>query len=129
MAHPNWQALPSLRATGLAMKGELLIHEGDTERGTALLSEALDSMRADGQSILVARAAYGLAEGLAARGQLDEARSVICQAIGNALDNGDMLELPELLRIKAMILLSTPERHSSDAEDCLVQSLDCARRP
>jgi predicted ATPase len=128
MAHPNWHALPSLRATGLALKGELLIDLGDTERGTALLSEALESLRADRQSIVVARAACGLAECLAASGQQDEALSVISEAIANASDNGEVLELPELLRIKATILLSTPELHSPDAEDCLVQSLDCARR-
>jgi predicted ATPase/DNA-binding winged helix-turn-helix (wHTH) protein len=128
MAHPNWHALPSLRATGLALKGELLIDLGDTERGTALLSEALESLRADRQSIVVARAACGLAESLAASGQHDDALSVISEAIANASDNGEVLELPELLRIKATILLSTPELHSPDAEDCLVQSLDCARR-
>ena len=127
MAHPNWHALPSLRATGLALKGELLIDSGDTQGGTALLREALESLRADRQSILVARAAGGLAEGLAASGQLDEARSVISEAIANALD-GEVLELPELLRIKATILLMTPDLHSSEAEDCLVQSLECARR-
>jgi len=128
MAHPNWHALPSLRATGLALRGELLIDLGDTECGTALLSEALESLKADRQSILIARAACGLAEGLAASGQLDEARSVISDAIANATDKGEVLELPELLRIKATILLSTPELPSSDAEDCLAQSLDCARQ-
>jgi predicted ATPase len=69
-----------------------------------------------------------LAESLAASGQQDEALSVISEAIANASENGEVLELPELLRIKATILLSTPELHSPDAEDCLVQSLDCARR-
>jgi predicted ATPase len=128
MSHPNWHALPSLRATGIALKGELLIGLGDTERGTALLREALESLRADRHSIVVARAACGLAESLAASGQQDEALSVISEAIANVSDDGEVLELPELLRIKATILLSTPELHSSDAEDCLVQSLDCARR-
>jgi predicted ATPase len=128
MAHPNWHALPSLRATGLAMKGELLIDLGDIERGTALLSEALELLRADRQSVLVARAACGLARGLAASGQLGEARSVISEAIANALHNREVLQLPELLRIKATILLSTPGLHSADAEDCLLQSLDCARQ-
>jgi hypothetical protein len=127
MAHPNWHALPTLHSTGLALEGELLIHLGDTERGTALLSEALESMRAERQSILVARAACGLAEGLTARGQLEKARAVISEAIANTMDNGEMLELPELLRVKATILLSTPELPSSEAEDCLAQSLDHAR--
>ena len=127
MAHPNWHALPSLRATGLALKGELLVDLGETEGGIALLSEALESLKADRQSILVARTACGLAEGLAANGRFDEASSVISEAITNAKNNGEALELPELLRIKAAILLSTPGVHASDAEDCLMQSLQCAR--
>jgi predicted ATPase len=128
MAHPNWRALPSLHATGLALKGELLMDLGDTDSGTALLREALEALRADRQSVLAARAAYSLAKGLAAKGQLDEARSVIHEAIANALDHGEGLELPELLRVKATILLSTPELYASEAEDCLLQSLEYARQ-
>jgi len=126
MAHPNWHALPSLRATGMAVKGELLVRLGDVQGGTALLSDALESMRADRQSILVARAACALAEGLAVTAQFDEARTLISEAITHALDHGEVLELPELLRVKATILLSTNDQHSSDAESCLAQSLDCA---
>jgi tetratricopeptide (TPR) repeat protein len=126
MAHPNWHALPSLRATGMAMKGELLVRLGDSQGGTALLSEALESMRADRQTILVARAACALAQGLAATGQLDAARALISEAISHALDHGEVLELPELLRVKATILLSTDELHLSDAEGCLAQSLNYA---
>ena len=128
MAHPNWHALPSLHATGLAMQGELCLRLGDSDRGTALLSEALKSMRAERQSILVARTAYGLAESLAAMGNFAEARSLINEAIAHARDNDDLLELPELLRIRATILLATAELTSADAEDCLMQSHDCARQ-
>ena len=127
MAHPNWQALPSLRATGLAMKGELALRSGDRARGTALLSEALAAMKADRQGLLVTRVACALAEGLAANEQLEEARTLISEAIAKSLDKGETLELPELLRVKATILLSMPEPHSAGAEGCLKESLDCAR--
>jgi predicted ATPase len=128
MAHPNWHALPSLRATGLALKGELLIELGITESGIALMTEALESMRADRQSILVARAACGLARGLLGTGRFDEARRVLDEGIAKAEDDGEMLELPELLRVKAMTLLSTSGRDSSGAEECLQRSLECARQ-
>jgi predicted ATPase len=93
-----------------------------------LLSEALKAMRAERQSILVARAGYALAEALAALGKYDESRSAINEAITHAIDHDDLHELPELLRVKATILLATPEPLSAEAEDCLVQSQDCARR-
>jgi predicted ATPase len=128
LSHPNWSALPSLHATGLALRGELLIRLGDTERGIELLRGALGSMRAERQNILEARAACALAEGLAASGQFGEALSVISAAIATTADNDEALERPELLRIKATILLSGSELPSSEVEDCLAQSLACARR-
>ncbi len=127
MAHPNWRALPSLRATTLVVKGELQIALGDTQSGIALLTEALASMRADRQSILIARAAYGLASGHLAVGNFAAARAVLGEAIDKVLDNGEMLELPELLRVKALTLFESSETNAPDVEEYLRKSLDCAR--
>jgi predicted ATPase len=128
-AHPNWRALPSFHATALALKGELLLRSGDIEKAIALLSPALNAMRVDQQKILFARAACALAQALAAAGRLDEARSVICDAMQEAAVSGEPVELPEMLRIKAMVLLGTPQgADESAAEVCLEQSLACARR-
>jgi tetratricopeptide (TPR) repeat protein len=126
MAHPNWHALRSLRATGMALKGELLVELGSTEEGTTLLREALDSMRSDRQGILVARVAGGLAKGLAAMGKHQDAASVINEAIGRVKVNGETLELPELLRIRATILYAIPGSFT-EADESLRQSLTCAR--
>ncbi|HEY0341219.1 MAG TPA: hypothetical protein VGC34_10465, partial [Steroidobacteraceae bacterium] len=128
MAHPNWRALPSLHATCLGLKGELLIRLGDFAGGVAMLRDALGAMRTERQSILVARAAYVLAEALAARGEFAEAQTHIDDAISKAMDNGEGLELPELLRVKGAILLSMPEPAASEAEEYLLRSLECARR-
>jgi tetratricopeptide (TPR) repeat protein len=106
VAHPNWQALPTFHATALAMRGELLLRRGETEPAIGMLREALTAMRAERQNILVARAAYGLAQGLAATGRTAEALSIIDEAIAHATET-EVLELPELLRIKASIKAST----------------------
>lgn len=124
--HPNWQALPSLHATGLALQGEWLLRRGDGERGTPLLMKALESMRAERQSLLVAGAACALAEGLLVDSRFDEALEVIGEAIAAANDNGEVLELPELLRVKGTILLATPELPPAQGEDCLLQALEVA---
>lgn len=128
MAHPNWRALPSLHATGLALKGELLVRLGDAEQGIPLLERSLEHMRSDGQNILVARTACALAESLAASDRLNEARNVVCEAIAECAAHEATIELPELLRIKGTILLAMAGTDEMEAEDCLAQSLACARR-
>jgi hypothetical protein len=128
MQHTNWHALPSFHATGLALKGELLVHLGQADQGTALLRTALKTMRAERQVLLVARAACALADGLMRSGQLDEALAVIADAITEMQSGKEALELPELLRVQADVLLLMPDAGESQAEDCLMRSLECARR-
>jgi predicted ATPase len=126
MAHPNWRALPSFHATGLALKGELLVRLGDAEQGIPLLERSLEDMRSNGQKILVARTACALAESLAASDRLNEARNVVCDAIAETGADEETFELPELLRIKGTILIAGTDE--TEGEDCLTQSLACARR-
>ena len=128
MAHPNWRALPSLHATALALQGELLLRLGEVEQGIALLTPALQATRSDRQNILRARAACALAEALAAVGRLDEARSVVDEAIAEIPAGEEPLNLPELLRVKSSILLAMPKPDEAEAETCLASSLACARR-
>lgn len=128
VVHPNWRALPSLHATGLALKGELLVRLGDAEQGIVLLRRSLEDMRSDEQSILAARAACALAESLADSDRLDEARAVVCDAIAESAADEETVELPELLRIKGSILLAVAGTDETEAENCLMQSLACARR-
>jgi len=128
MAHPNWRALPSFHATGLALKGELLVRLGDKEQGIPLLARGLEDMRSGGQKILAARTACALAESLAASDRLNEAWNVVSEAIGECAAVEGNIDLPELLRIKGAILLATAGAEQSETEDCLVQSLACARQ-
>jgi predicted ATPase len=128
MAHPNWRALPSLHATGLALKGELLVRLGDAEQGIPMLERSLEDMRSNGQKILVARTACIMAESLAASERLEEARKVVRDALAGSMDEKETMEVPELLRIKGAILLAMAGTGETEAEDCLAQSLACARR-
>jgi predicted ATPase/DNA-binding winged helix-turn-helix (wHTH) protein len=127
-AHPNWRALPTLHATALALQGELEFCRGEPEQGIALLTPALQAMRSDRQNILRARTACALAEALAAVGRLDQARSVVDEAIAEIPAGEEPLNLPELLRIKASILLAGRKPDDAEAENCLMQSLACAGR-
>lgn len=127
MTHPNWHALPTLHATAFAVKGELLIRQGDPERGVALLRSALMTMRADRQNLFLARATCVFAEGLSAIGLHDEALGVIDDALAQSGDDTQTADFPEFLRIRADILLAMPEPDESNAADCLMRALAAAR--
>jgi len=128
MQHTNWQALLSFHAGGLALHGELLAQLGQIDRGTAMLRDALKAMKAERQFILVKRTACEFADALMRSGRLDEASAVVADAITETQDGEEPLEMPELLRLQAAVLLSMPDKDELQAEDCLVRSLACARR-
>jgi predicted ATPase/DNA-binding winged helix-turn-helix (wHTH) protein len=128
MAHPNWHALPSLHATAFALQGELVVLQGESERGLALLRSALPRMRADLQTIQLARASCALAEGLAAAGQLNEALAVIGNAITETEAGSERSQFPELFRVRADILLSMPSTDEVLAEAVVMRALAEARR-
>src|SRR5262249_39149091 len=128
MTHPNWHALPSLHATAFALQGRLLIRQGESEGGLALLRSALSMMRADRQTIQLARGSCALAEGLAAAGQLNEALAVIDNAIVETEAGSERSQFPELLRVQADLLLSMPSTDEAVAEVTIIRALAEARR-
>jgi predicted ATPase len=71
--------------------------------------------------------AYALA--LAGTGQLDKANDAVSTAVAGAggRDDGQQWYVPELLRIKAEILLRQSADHSTQATDCLEEAAEMAR--
>jgi predicted ATPase len=128
MAHPNYHALPSFHVTALALHGELLIRSAEAESGVVSLRSALITMRADRQNLLLAHVTCALAEGLVSIGQHEEALAAICETQSAADAGAEVAELPELLRMRAEVLLSKPQADESEAEAYLVQALTVARR-
>lgn len=128
MTHPNWHAMPSFHATTFALQGELLIRQGQVERGLTLLRSALPTMRADRQTIQLARASTALAEGLAAAGQLSEALAAIEDSIAETEAGSEVSHLPELLRVQADILISMPSTDEVLVETLITRALADARQ-
>lgn len=128
MRHTNWQALLSFHAGALALHGELLAQLGELDRGTAMLRDALKALQVERQFILLKRTACEFADALMRSGRLEEASAVIADAIAATQEEEEALEWPELLRLQAELLLLMPDKDESQAEDCLVRSLACARR-
>jgi predicted ATPase/DNA-binding winged helix-turn-helix (wHTH) protein len=108
MGHPNWHALPSLHATAFAIQGELLVKQGEIARGVDLLRDAIKSMQTEKQLLFYDRAVCAFCEGLNSLGRHDEALTVICQALGRLDGDTESVDYPELLRVFASTLLSSP---------------------
>jgi predicted ATPase len=69
-----------------------------------------------------------LVQGLAAIGRLAEATTLINETIRRVETSGDLVYMPELLRVKGGLLLSMPQPNAGEAEACFIQSLEWSRR-
>jgi predicted ATPase len=69
-----------------------------------------------------------LVQGLLAIGLFGHALALIDETISLVEANGDLVYMPEALRVRGNLLVSMPKRRDPDAEMCFVQSLDWSRR-
>jgi predicted ATPase/DNA-binding winged helix-turn-helix (wHTH) protein len=121
-------SLEPLVAVGQARKAELAIHRGDAKSGVEVLRASLDKIHEMRYELITTEFEISLVQGLAAIGHLAEAMTLIEEAMRRVEANGDASYMPELLRVKGGLLLSTPQPNVADAELCFVQSLECSRR-
>jgi len=130
MAQPHWQGrLVWFHAEALALKGELLIQRGAIEEGIELLRRVLADMQASRQKNLMQTVtACALAEGLVRAGRADEALTIIDEAISHSPGGTETWDGPELLRVSACVLLSMTPPNLVQAEQAVLQSLECAQR-
>ncbi len=128
MSHAESQSLGPLSAVGQARKAELAIHQGDVKDGVASLRTALEKIHAVRYELLTTEFNIALAQGLAAIGRFAEGIALIDESIRRVETNGDTVYMPELLRMKASLLLSMPQPDAGDAEMHLMQSLELSRR-
>jgi predicted ATPase len=80
------------------------------------------------KNLMLTVTACSLAEALATDARFDEALAVMDDALAPVPIGGETWETPELLRVKAGILLAMPRPDVAEAERCLERSLACARR-
>jgi predicted ATPase/DNA-binding winged helix-turn-helix (wHTH) protein len=128
MGDANRHSLSTYRGAALGWQGMLAVLRGDPSHGIELLRTALAALRADGYENHRCVLSGALAEGLAATGLTEVAHTTICEAITWAEGHGRLADLPELLRIKGEILIAISPANTSEAEACLVNSLELARQ-
>ncbi|HWZ71448.1 MAG TPA: winged helix-turn-helix domain-containing protein [Casimicrobiaceae bacterium] len=128
ISHAESRSLGPLLTVGRAFKAALAIRRGDTKDGVESLQDSLEKFRALRYELVTTEFELPLVEGLAASGRFAEGITLIDETIRRVDTNGDVLFMPELLRVKGGLLLSMPQPSVNDAEMYLTQSLELSRR-
>jgi predicted ATPase/DNA-binding winged helix-turn-helix (wHTH) protein len=113
---------------GRGFGAEIAIRRGDAKAGVEILRRCLEKLHAATYEVFTTALELSLAQGLTAMGQFDEGISGIDKAIERVETNGDFCYMPELLRIRANLLLSMQHPIADEAENCFTQSLELSRR-
>ena len=134
-AHTDWlvlhaeaHSLGPYLTVGRGYKGTLAIGRGDAKAGVENLRSCLDQLRAMRYEMLDTGFKISLVQGLMAIGASVEGLALIDETIELIEAKGDLLHMPEALRVKGVVLLSMPQCQVGDVESCFMQSLDWSRR-
>jgi predicted ATPase/DNA-binding winged helix-turn-helix (wHTH) protein len=114
-------------AGGQALKGELLHGRGAHEAAIPLLTEATQRLNKERQIAQAPYCATILADTLRCTGRLGAALEVLDHAIEQRRSGGGSFEMPEMLRIKAQILLGSSPDNRAKARDCLKSAAELAQ--
>jgi predicted ATPase len=116
------------RAFAVGQQGQLQVLQGKIEDGISLLSQALKELDAQRYEMLNIDFICELGAGLMTTGDHGTALALI----GNALDvqqqAGKFLHMPNLLRMKGLVLASRSTGDHAEAEQSLLSSIEWAKR-
>jgi predicted ATPase len=115
-------------ALGRGFRGQLDIRNGNTQAGIEKLKSCLEEVHAARYEILSTAFEISLIQGLLAIDRFDDCDSLIDDTIRRVETNGDIIYMPELLRVKGSLFLSMPQLPHEEAEKCFTQSLELSRR-
>jgi len=121
-------SLPPYRAAAAGLRGQWLLLQNDLREGIQFLKRALRELQAQRHEMLIMDFVCDLGAGLAANGEHQEALILILNALDGQQRGGKHLYMPALFRMKGLILASRSVEDRPDAENCLLASIDWARR-
>jgi tetratricopeptide (TPR) repeat protein len=124
--HAARHFLGPYHAVGIGQKGELLMRRGDVAAGIEHLRRSQATLFATRHRIMTTVFATALAEALALQNQFDEALRVIDEAIAQIGGHGESFDMPEMMRVKGLILGRSGR--AADAESYLRQSLELSQK-
>jgi predicted ATPase len=115
IAHSERHSLAPYQAVAFGLKGELLIRRGDVSAGIDLLRSSLATLHAVRYELYTTALNSALSEGLVMTGRLDQALQTIEETIAAVERNGDMFNMPELLRLRGEFLARAGDEHAAEA--------------
>lgn len=118
---------PYIAASG-GFRGELAVERG--QRGEALgwIEESLARLHAARYELLTTSFAIALSQGLVLDDRADEALDLLNATIDQCRRNGELLFMPELLRVKAAALHRADGPHAPEVEALLREATAWSRR-
>ena len=126
--HVERYSLASHRGVEMALRGELLVRTGRPQEGCSLLKSADSKLKAARNASHALYVAGALADGLGATGSLEEALVTVEWAIEEANRRGVTWDLPELLRLKGVLLASRSPVDARAVDETLSLAIELARR-
>jgi hypothetical protein len=128
ISHAEAHSLGPYLAVGRGYKGALAVRKGDARGGVESLQACLEQLRAMRYEMRYTEFKLSLVQGLVGIGQFAEGMTLVDETIRLVEANGELLYMPEALRVKGSVLLSNPSRRTDEAQMCFIQSLDWSRR-
>jgi len=126
--HAESHSLSPYLNVGRAFKGVLAICNGNLGAGVQALQDSLKLLHAVRYEVRNTELEIALAQGLTAIGRVGEAMALINETIKRVEENGEVLFLPEALRVKGGLFLSMLPANSDAAEACFMPSLELSKR-
>jgi predicted ATPase len=113
---------------GRGFEGELALCQNNPETGVRKLQECLAELETARYALLATPFSMSLAQGLVVLGRPHEALRLADQAIAGIKASGELVYMPELLRIKGTAYRAMPPSSADSAEAYFLQSLEWSRR-
>jgi predicted ATPase len=128
MALASAQGFPQWLTGGTILRGWALAMQGRAEEGMAQIGQALAAWRAMGAGIAVSHWLVLLAEAYSKVAQAEEGLRLLAEALAHVDTTGERYYAAEVYWLKGKLLLQQALPDEAQAETCLHQALDIARR-
>ncbi len=128
MALASAHGLPQWLTVGQLLRGWALAMQGQAEEGIAQMHPALAAWRAMGSGLAVSHYLVLLAEAYGRAGQAEEGLRLLAEALVHIDTTGEVYWAAEVYGLKGELLLRQAIPDEVQAETCLHQALDIARR-
>ena len=128
LSHARSHSLRPYVAVARGYAGALALRRRDAGTAVEDLRDCLTQLHAMRYRMFNTEFKLSLVQGLLALGQIDDGLALVADTIRLIEANGDLVHMPEALRVKAGVLLAAPQPRRCEAERCYTRSLELSRR-